>query len=170
MAYLDIIPLADAKVELRVDSGHTADDASITRKIKAALEYIESETNILLVQQPLKEYVITDNCVVVYDTPINSVVKGLDDEGADVTLTWETNYDYELKHLYTNYYNIDSDAIKLVLDVGYTDPANIPNELLEVAYELIDLMYYQHETGKTIEKDLSELSKRTLSKYKRFWL
>ena len=54
MAYLDIIPLADAKVELRVDSGHTADDASITRKIKAALEYIESETNILLVQQPGK--------------------------------------------------------------------------------------------------------------------
>ena len=168
MAYLDVIPLADAKVYLRIDDTLTEDDAQITRMIKGALAYVEQWTNVLVTQQAAKEYVITDRCVRVYDYPINSVVKGLDDEDADVTLTYETNYDKELKHLYTNYFNIDSDAVKLVLDVGHVLPADVPSELIEVAYEIIDLMYYEHESGKKYDKDLSTLSVNILNRHKRF--
>ena len=167
MAYLDVIPLADAKVYLRIDDTLTEDDAQITRMIKGALAYVEQWTNVLVTRQAAKEYVITDRCVRVYDYPINSVVKGLDDEDADVTLTYETNYNKELKHLYTNYFNIDGDAVKLVLDVGYTDAANVPSELIDVAYELIDNRYYGHEDGKG-DRGLSKESIDILNRHKRF--
>ena len=168
MAYIDVIPLATAKNYLRIDDTLTEDDARITRLINAALAYVEQWTNVLVYQRATKEYLITDRCVRVYDYPINDVVKGLDDEDVDVALVYETDYDRERKHLYTNYYNIDSDAERLVLDVGHVLPASVPDELKEVALEVIDLMYYEHETGKSVSKDLSELSKMILNNHKRF--
>ena len=169
MAYIDVITLAEAKNYLRIDDTLSDDDAQITSLISAALGFVEQETNIFVYQRSAKEYVITDRCVRVYDYPINSVIKGIDDDDADVTLTYKTNYNKEKKHLYTNFYNIDSDAVTLVLDVGHVLPSSVPAELKEVAFEIIDLLYYEHETGKTI-KDLSTLSKMVLNNHKRFLL
>jgi hypothetical protein len=74
------------------------------------------------------------------------------------------------KAVYTTYTAESNDDLKVTLNVGYTDPLDVPNDLIEVAYEMIDLMYYSPETGKSIKSDLSELSKMVLSNYKRFFI
>ena len=152
MAYLDVITLADAKVYLRVDDTLTEDDTQITRMINAALSYVENYTNHILFARD-KEYRLIDGCVRVYDNPINSEVT------ADLIS--------ENKTLYTNYtLGITNDLIEL--NVGY-DVADIPQELVEAAYEIIDIYYYGKESGKTMA-DLSPMSRQGLNQYKRFIL
>jgi hypothetical protein len=156
MAYIDVISLATAKNHLRVDSTLTADDTAITRMITSALRYVERETNILVYQRD-KTYLMEDGCIYVYDYPINDVVTPADYDDDDTVQ--KQNY---------SIYNYGSDTIDFTLDVGYVDPADVPEDLIEVALEIIDLMYYSHETGKTVNKDLSALSRDTLNTYKRF--
>ena len=156
MAYLDVISLAEAKVYLRVDSGHTADDNDITRMIKSALSYVERATNHLVYQRSMT-YLMKDGCAYVYDYPIDSVDTPADYDDDDT----EQNHNYSI-------YNYGSTTRNLTLTVGYLDPADVPSELIDVALEIIDLLYYAHETGKTIEKDLSQLSRNILNQYKRF--
>jgi len=154
MAYIDVITLADAKLYLRVDDTLTEDDAQITRMINAALSYIERYTNVILFARD-KEYRLIDGFVRVYDAPINSEVT------ADLVV--------ENKTLYNNYcLGTTNDLIEL--NVGYTDVANIPQELIEVAYEIIELMYYEKETNKSHLNNLSSLSTMILNNYKRFIL
>ena len=152
MAYLDVIPLADAKVYLRIDDDLTEDDNQITRMIRASLSYIENYTNYILFARD-KEYRLIDGCVRVYDFPINS----------EVTLELES----ENKTLYTNY-SLGYTNDLITLNVGYVDPAEIPQDLIEVAYEIIELMYYEKETNKSQLNSLSSLSHMTLNQYKRF--
>ena len=156
MAYLDIIPLADAKIYLRIDDTLTEDDAQITRMIKASLSLLERMTNHIFFARN-KEYLFNDCKVNVYDYPINSVVTPNDTTSVE-------------KSTYTNYTTTSSDNLKLTLNVGYTDVADVPQELIEVAYEIIDLMYYSSDTGKKIGTDLSELSKMTIDNYRRFFI
>ena len=152
MAYLDIIPLADAKVYLRIDDTLTEDDAQITRMIKGALSYIERSTNVMLYARDVI-YNVSDNAVKVYDYPINSEVANV--------------LDSEVKSLYTNY---TSEESTITLNVGYVDVADIPQELIEVAYVLIKNMYYEKENNKTILDSIDSLTELTLSNYKRFIL
>ena len=152
MAYLDIIPLADAKVYLRIDDDLTEDDNQIIRMIKGSLSYIEQYTNIMLFDRD-KTYNVVDNCVKIYDYPINSEVS---------TFTLK-----EVKTLHTNYTTNESE---FTLNVGYTDVADIPQELIEVAYVMIKLMYYEKENNKSILDSLDSLSMMTLNQYKRYIL
>lgn len=152
MAYLDIIPLADAKVYLRIDDTLTEDDAQITRMIKGALSYIERTTNVMLYARDVI-YNVSDNAVKVYDYPINSEVANV--------------LDSEVKSLYTNY---TSEESTITLNVGYANVADIPQELIEVAYVLIKNMYYEKENNKTILDSIDSLTELTLSNYKRFIL
>ena len=62
------------------------------------------------------------------------------------------------------------DTVDLILNVGFTDESEIPQDLLEVAFEMIDLYYYGEKDGKPIQKKLSSLSMDTLNIHKRFWL
>ena len=66
MAYLDIIPLADAKIYLRIDDDLTEDDAQITRMINVSLSYVERYTNVILFAKE-KTYRLIDGCISVYD-------------------------------------------------------------------------------------------------------
>ena len=156
MAYLDIIPLADAKIYLKIDDTLTEDDANITRMIKASLSQIERITNYILFARE-KSYVVENYCVNVYDFPINSLTSPTDATSVE-------------KSIYTTYTTKDSDDLKVTLNVGYVDAADVPQDLIEVAYEMIDIMYYSPETGKSIKNNLSELSKMILSNYKRFFI
>ena len=153
MAYIDIITLADAKVYLRIDDTLTEDDAQITRMINAALSYVERYTNHVLFAKD-KEYRLIDGCVSVYDYPINSEVT------ADLVS--------ENKTLYTNY-TLGSDNALIELNVGY-DVADVPQELIEVAYEMIESLYYEKETNKSIQSRISTISQLMLDQYKRFIL
>ena len=156
MAYLDIITLAEAKTYLRIDDTLTEDDAQITRMIKASLSQIERATNYILFARA-KDYVVENCSVNVYDYPINSLT----------TPTTATSVE---KSIYTTYSTIVATDLKVKLNVGYVNPLDVPSDLIEVAFEMIDLMYYSPETGKSIKSDLSELSKMVLSNYKRFFI
>lgn len=154
MAYLDIIPLADAKVYLRIDDTLTEDDAQIERMIKGALSFIENWTNYILYARD-KEYRLINGCVSVYDYPINS----------EVTADLES----ENKTLYTNY-TLGTSNDLITLNVGYSVTTDVPQELIEVAFEIIKLMYYEKETNKSHLNSLDSLSVMTLNQYKRFIL
>ncbi len=155
MSCLSIISLDEAKVYLRVDDTLTEDDNQITRMINGAFDYIERWTN-LMVYARSKSYLVQSGCATVYDAPIN------------VTVSPTSGVSVDVKHTFSNYVINDTSVNELKLNVGYTTASNVPNDLIEVAYEIIDLLYYQHESGKTIDKDLSELSKSILDKHKRF--
>lgn len=158
MAYLDVISLPEAKVYLRVDDTLTADDNSITRMINGALGYIERYTNVLVFDRTIT-YLMIDGAVSIYDGPINSVVSPTVANGLDV----------ERKNNYNNYC-FESETIDLKLNVGHENTSDIPQDLIDVAYEIIDLMYYEHETGKDFKKDISSLSREILDSHKRFIL
>ena len=156
MAYIDIITLADAKIYLRIDDTLTEDDAQITRMINVALSYVGRYTNHVLFAKE-KTYRLISGCVSVYDYPINSYTSPI-----------EADYDLiEEKTLHNNYnYGITNDLI--TINVGYTLPADVPQELIEVAYELIESLYYEKETNKSIQSRISTISQMILDQYKRF--
>ena len=167
MAYIDILPLATMKTYLRIDDTQNETDAEITSMINSAFRHIEKSTNIIVSRQATKEYIITNNYVRVYDFPINDVVKGIDDDGDDVALTYKTNYYKSEKHLYTLYHGIDSDAVKLVLDVGYVDEGDVPDDLVTLAKEIVKAMYYEEETDKSFHEMLSPLANWILEQNRR---
>lgn len=148
MAYLDIITLPQAKTYLKIDDTLTEDDANITRMIKAALSKFEKMTNVFLYDRD-KVYQLDESCVLVYDFPINTVPAGV----VETTKSTYSIFAY-------------SDAEEITLNVGYDDVADIPQDYIEVAYEMIDIMYNEKESGK--KSELSELSKETIANAKRF--
>ncbi len=68
--------------------------------------------------------------------------------------------------LYTTY-NYGSENADLILNVGYDTVSDVPLDIIQVAYEIIDILYYGEETGKTMA-DISELSLDILNQNKRF--
>lgn len=167
MNYLDVLPLSDVKTYLRIDDTQNETDQELTSMIKSALIRIERHTGYIFYARS-KEYIIRDNEVRVYDHPINSVTKGLDDDGADVTLTYKTNYDYQDKALYRWFYEIDSNAVKLVLNVGYTDGDEIPSDLIDLAKVMVKVMYSEQETDRTFNEMLPMWAKMILEQNCRF--
>ena len=153
MAYIDVLPLATVKQYLRIDDTLTEDDTQLTRMIESALKYIEKHTNIHVVAKD-KDYDIPlsgQGCLRVYDYPINTL-------DADLT-----DYEIESRTLYKVYWPTTTQTT-LTLNVGYEDEADVPVELIDVALEIIDLMYYGNKTT----KDLSVLSVDILNQNKRF--
>lgn len=157
MAYIDVITLAEAKEYLRIDDTLTEDDTQITRMISTALIFVENNTGHMVYSRD-KDYVMVDGFIRVYDTPITAIV----------TPT-EADMDNEQKTLYKNFcYGIETST--LTLTVGYTTKAAVPPGLIDVALEVIDILYYGNETGKTVHRDLSPMSKSILEQHKRFIL
>ncbi len=151
MSYLTVTSLDYAKNILRIDDTLTEDDARITNIINAAWSFIERWTNVLVYDRD-KDYRVVNGCVRVYDYPINEDISAM-----------ETTK----RTLYT-LFNVDDE--ELTLNVGYDDPLKVPADLKMVADEIIDLMYYEYETGKKLNKDLSSLSIDILNRNKRFFL
>lgn len=133
MSYLNVISLADAKLELKIDDTQTEDDSIITRAINTALAHIERHTNILVYARE-KSYRVTDYCIDVYDSPINS-------------LTTPTDATVVVKALKSTYTLKDQNAV-LTLNVGYASPGDVPQDLINVAYEMIDAIYSGREERK----------------------
>lgn len=154
MSYLDILSLEEVKNHLRVDD--TSDDNAIKRMISSAFRYIEKETNILVYQRNVT-YLMENGQAYVYDYPITAVVSPADYDS-----------DYTVRKQNYTIYNYGSETTDLTLTVGYAQATDVPDELIDVALEIVDLLYYKHETGKTIDKDLSSYSKKVLHDNKRF--
>ena len=157
MVYTDIISLEEAKNYLRIDDDLTEDDNSIIRMIEASLRYIEKYTDVIFYDRDI-DFLVQKGELRVYKHPINTDLSTL------------TEYTTERKGLYTNFRSDYYDTVDLILNVGFTDESEIPQDLLEVAFEMIDLYYYGEKDGKPIQKKLSSLSMDTLNIHKRFWL
>ena len=154
MAYLDVIPLSEAKTYLRVDDTLTDDDARITSMIKAVLSSIERRTNILVYARE-KSYLFQDYCVSVYDYPINEVLT-------------PKNVDEDEKILYTNFYANSLDDKKLTLNVGYEDPEDVPDEIIECALEYLKYFYYDAETNNGTAIKIPLYVENMINEQKRF--
>ena len=157
MAYQDIITIDQAKAYLRIDDGMSADDMFVGIMINTAFQYIEQFTNVICVAVD-KVYRYDENKEVrVYDFPIN-------------TETLPSGVDVEYNDLYEIYYSdFGSDIESVSLNVGYELATDVPNDLVVVAYEIIDVLYYGKETGKSID-DLSPMAMQILWSNKRFML
>lgn len=155
MAYTDIISVEDAKNYLRIDDTLSSDDALIGVIIGSAFQYIEKYTNVICIEKDKTYYY--DDCVTrVYDAPINTSV--LPDNTEE--------YMYEL---YSVFQVSDIDIKTITLNVGYGDPTDVPQDLIMVAYELINIFYYGKDTG-NIDESLSSMSSAILFSYKRYLL
>lgn len=157
MSYIDVITLAEAKNYLRVDDVGTEDDAAITRMINASLRYIETYTNVLVYARDVDIYVLNGEKRL-YDHPINTDLSTL------------TDYDIQKKGLYVNICDSSGKDSTIIVNIGYIDSDEVPSDLLEVAYEMIDLYYYGEKDGKPIAKKLSSMSMDVLNINKRFLL
>ena len=126
MAYIDVITLERAKNYLRIDTTLTDDDAEITAMINAACSYIEKRTNLIFYP---RNKVYKGSCQVkVYDYPINSIV------------TTPTPFAYE-QPMFTVY----PDVKTVELNVGFVDPNDIPDELIQACLQMIKVWYYESE-------------------------
>lgn len=145
MAYIDVISLSSAKNYLGVDD--TSRDAEITRIISASLAYLERYTNVFLYARD-KEYIYTNYCVRVFDFPINTTILPIN----------TTNIKYALSNFYS-----DNEAESITLNVGYTNVSDIPYDLVEVGYNIIEHLY----EGKKLT-ELPEMIVNIMDNYKRF--
>lgn len=139
MPYTNVISLASAKDYLGVDD--TSRDAEITRMIESALKFLEKRTNIIM-QPQTKDYVFVDNCVRVYDHPINTPDNTLPD---GVTR--------EVRPLYSVYTTTDSTIKTLQLNVGNQ---NVDNDIMEAGYMLIE-HYFQEGQRTPIPMALEQI-------------
>ncbi len=129
LAYTDIISLAEAKVYLRIDDTQNETDAEITSMINAAFRFIEKQTNHISYARDVSHDVL-DDCIRIYDYPINSVTDPSDSD----------DYDQESKNLYS-IFTLSEDSI--TVNVGYS--ADYPDDLRQAVLQLIKVWYYEAE-------------------------
>jgi hypothetical protein len=154
MAYIDVLTLAQTKTFLRIDDTLSDDDAQITQMIKSALSTIERRTNVLVYARS-KSYLFQDYEVRVYDFPINSLTSP-----SDAVLVE--------KELHSNYSTNNTANLKLVLNVGYTDPLDVPSELIDAALQLVKYMYYEAETNTASKGNIPYWIQEMINQHKRF--
>jgi len=136
--YLEIIPLATAKNYLRIEDSLTADDELIESMIEAALQYVETYTNHILVEQnktyygPNDPWFCASNVYDVYDYPIVSVVDPIDPE----TYTSKT---FNTK----TRYNTQAESIEL--NLGYEAVSDIPQAFIQSSLAILQVWYYNSE-------------------------
>jgi hypothetical protein len=147
MSYLLVIPLATAKNHLRIDSGFTADDASIQRMIASALALVEQNTSHILYARDKTYYRTVDNDrIVVFDYPINSYD------------TEVTALNYSLRKEFV--------ADEITINVGYLLPGDVPSPLIEAALMIIENWYFEAENEGN-KADIPERANTILFNYKR---
>ncbi len=153
MSYLNVIKLEDAKEYLRIS--HTDSDNEVRRLIKSALQMIEEKTNVLLFKRD-KTYRLRNQQVTIHDGPINTV----DTTGLATTVL---RYDFTGYSVFTD---SNSDNKTVVLSVGHESPDEVPQSLLECAFEMIDYWYYKNE--KRTGSLLPDSAREVLNTYTRF--
>ena len=148
MAYIDILPLDRVKNYLRIDPSLTEDDNEIISMINASLRFIEKRTNHILFS---RENIYNGACQVkVYDYPINIIIT----DPAPFVCYFST-------------FAVFPDVKTVTLNVGYDDPAKVPDELLQAALQMIKVWYYESE--KQVNSTLiPESVKEAMDVYRRF--
>jgi hypothetical protein len=153
MSYLDVITLEEAKIYLRIDDTLTEDDDNITRMIYASLSFVEKWTNILVYNRTVS-YLLEDGFKRIYDWPITEVLT-------------PAEFEVRTRTLFSDFRSGYSD-IGATMDVGFVDPLDVPQELREVAFQIIDILYYKAGNNKPIQEQLGPVAMDMLHQLKRF--
>ena len=154
MSYIDVITLETAKTYLGIDD--TARDSEITRMINSACSYIEKYTNLILSDKDQTYYFDDNNCVRVYDFPINSLTSPL-----NAVRTRRGSY---------SFYSTSTPSItELVLNVGYSSALDVPSEIIDAGLQIIAVWFFSSE--KRNDTSIIPMNiKQILDQYKRFLL
>lgn len=125
MSYLSVIPLSRAKLYLRIDDDQIETDAEITDMIKGALSYIEKRTNHIFF--PRNKAYYGEDSVNVYDFPINTVPE------------------INTQLIYSTYSNVTTNSNTVILNVGYINPNDIPEEIIQSALQILKVWFFEGE-------------------------
>ncbi len=132
LAYTDIISLAQAKIYLRIDDTQNETDAEITSMINGALKFIEKQTNHIMFA---REFVYqVDSCINIYDHPIISITTPSDAD--DYERTDKSTY---------SIFDINTEATSITMQIGYAELADVPEDLIQSAYQILKVWYYEAE-------------------------
>ena len=126
MTYLEVLPLAEVKIYLRLEDDFLEDDLSIERMIKSALQFIEKRTNHIF---QLRENVTYSNeCgkIVVFDYPVRFV------NTDNVNILYYSD-------------NIKVFAESITANVGYLSLDDVPSALIDAALQMIKCFYFEAE-------------------------
>lgn len=152
--YENILPLAEVKRYLRLEPDYNDENDDIGRMINSAFGYIEKQTNhIFRVQDKTYNSSYVDGCyndINVFDYPVNT-----------------TTFPEDVHPLYYSGFIKFVGNASVTLNVGYTNPAHAPSELLDCALMIIERLYYGAE--KSIdEKTLPFICKQIIDTNRRF--
>jgi len=125
MSYLNIISLSQAKTYLRIDEDQNETDIEIISMIEGCLSFIEKRTNHILF--PRDKIYYADNIANVYDFPINTI------PSTSVQL------------IYSTYSSITTFNRSVLLNVGYINVSQIPEELRQAAFQMLKVFYFESE-------------------------
>lgn len=152
------ISLAEAKVHLRVD--HTADDALITRTIKAARQYVERACGHALLPQIWRQSFdhwpdFASAPVYLYRFPVTAIASATIDQGSLAIDLEPEQFRLDPDSMpcrVTPAYGVVlpepaelPGAIKITFDAGYATVEDIPAELLQAVYMTIGDLYENRE-------------------------
>lgn len=122
MNALDVITLEDAKDYLRVD--YDDQDAIITRNIKSAVSLIEQYTDVYLYEREIT-YALLGCSLEIYDSPL--------------TFTGTIPTKTKARAMSVIVYGKSGDTY--TANVGYSDVADIPQNLIDACYKMITYLY-----------------------------
>ena len=142
------ITVETAQYYLRIDELPQGGDDELQAFIDAAEAFIERKTGHILTPKTKTYRAEPDGCIRVYDYPINS------------SLTAYTTY------LHPGYLLIEGEE-SVTLNVGYTDPADVPQALLSAAKQMLKVFYYESETQQNTSLVPMPV-KQIIDNYKRF--
>ena len=156
-SYIEVISLTQAKNYLRIDDTLTEDDNFITSCINAAFAWMERYTNHIIKEQTKDIYASTakecgKNVYNIYNFPIESITN---------------DPDTFISKVYNTKVRIVSNEDPMNITFGYASVADVPEPLIQAAYAIIQVWYYNSE--KTIQSNLVPDSvKFAINPYRRF--
>lgn len=122
MTALDVISLVAAKEYLRVD--YPDQDGVITRNIKSAVSLIEQYTDVMLYERE-RTYVLLGCSLEIYDSPI----------------TFTGTLPTKTKQMAMSVIIYGKSGETFTANVGYSDPNEIPQNLVDACYKMITYLY-----------------------------
>jgi hypothetical protein len=143
--YVEVIPLATAKLFLKIDSTQTQTDNEIIGMINSACSYIEKRTGWIFFERA-KQYFGTD-FIAVYDCPIQNLPTGS-----------------TKKNQYSIVPTINGEV---TLNVGAILASEIPAPLLDCALQIVNFWFYNKETDGA-ENSIPNFVVQNIDTFRRF--
>ena len=134
--YLDLVTLGETKTYLRLDDDITELDSEITMMINSACELVEGYTQVYLKPQSKTYYINTEGCARVYAYPITAITSP----------ATATDYEVEVKQLYSIYTPVLTTTTSITASIGYSDTDSVKGVFKMAILETVKLWFYGSES------------------------